>query len=355
MDGNGNNDKDHSGNNQTHDGKWGSSPNKLVSKEMQDALKLRRDEQNLFARFKNAAIHALEKTSREDEENEGGINNLRMGMEESRIVRNLNGVGMLEGLAAGILTFFVLRRGPVYVGRWVRRRQMAQYQHHQQSPSSSSLQPPPSGSGYRFSDPNATTTNPFHRSFNPAQEFPRSGSFVVRSIWFMFDVTLSLMMAASTSMAYTDTDKIRQQVIDMPLIQGTSLTSEALCDPIVRELAKTRQEHDPTFERLHKLNKTGCPTPASIYLNNIIHFAENCERRLFMERKIREERGLLATDKVEIPVPGVPRDGPRLVVTDADGIEKLVYDDGTVEPFSDSQFQDNMSWVSDFDSNDKNL
>jgi hypothetical protein len=77
MDGNGNNDKDHSGNNPTHDGKWGSSPNKLVSKEMQDALKLRRDEQNLFARFKNAAI---QKMSREDEENEGGINNLRMSI-----------------------------------------------------------------------------------------------------------------------------------------------------------------------------------------------------------------------------------------------------------------------------------
>jgi hypothetical protein len=346
MTGSSNNDDKNSKDN--GDGKWGSSPKKLVSKEMQDALKRRRDEQNLFARFKNVASDALEQMSRQ-EERDGGKKKLQMGEEEARIIRNLNGVGLMEGAAAGVLTFLVLRRGPVYIGRWVRRRQMAQY--HQQPPPSSSS-PPPSSNGYQFSDPNLASNNPFQRAASPRQEFPRSGSLFVRSIWFMFDVTLSLMMAASTSMAYTDTDKVRQQVIDMPLIQGTSLASEALCDPIVRELAKIRHERDPTFERLDKLNEIGSPTPASAYLDNIVHFAENCERRRFMERKLRGERGLSPTEQVQIPVPGVPRDGPRLVVKDDDQ-EVVVYDDGTEEPFSDSQFGNDMSWDSDFGSKDK--
>lgn len=357
MGSNNNNDDDDNNNNKRNnnedDGKWGSKPKKLVSKEMQDALELRRDEQNLFARFKNVAADALEQMSRQEERDGGGAKKkFQMGEEESRIIQNLSGVGLMEGVAAGILTFVVLRRGPIYIGRWVRRRQMAQY--HQQPPPSSSP-PPPASNGYQFSDPNASTSNnPFQRAASLTQEFPKSGSFFLRSIWFMFDFTLSLMMAASTSMLYTDTDKIRQQVIDMPLVQGTSLTSQALCDPIIKELAKIRQEHDPTFERLDELNKTESPTPASTYLDNIVHFAENCERRRFEERKLRQERGLSSKDSIEIPSPGVSRDGPRLVVKDNEE-EVVVYDDGTEEPISDAQFGQNTSWDSDFGSNDKSF
>lgn len=169
----------------------------------------------------------------------------------------------------------------------------------------------------------------------------------------MFDVTLSLMMAASTSMAYTDTDKIRQQIIDMPLVEGTSLTSDALCDPIVKELAKIKQEKDPTYKRLQALNKDGNPTPASTYLDNIEKFSENCERRRYMERRITKEQGLLQSsstkhDPIEIPSPGVPKDSPRLVVENHQEI--VVYEDGTEEPFGDGfseagGFGPDMSWA----------
>jgi hypothetical protein len=345
----GSNDKDRSDNAQEGDGKSNSSPKNLVSKDMLNALNNRRDEQILFARFKNAAVNALEQMSRQ-EDNDGDMKKFQMGREESRIIRNLNGVGMIEGLAAGIFTFVVLRKGPLYVGRWFRRRLLSPYQQ-----SSSPSRTPPNSSGYSFSDPNATNTNPFLNASNPSQEFPRSGSFLIRSIWFMFDATLSLMMAASTSVAYTDTEKIRRQVIDMPLIQGTSLISEALCDPIVRELAKTRKADDRTFERLNNLNEKGSPTPASTYLDNIIHFAENCERRRYMERKIRLEHGLSAANQVEIPITGVPRFGPRLVATENDNIEMVIYEDGTVETFSDAQFEHNISWESDIDRSDKKL
>jgi hypothetical protein len=317
----------------------GKSSKPLLSKEVQGALNERRDEQRLFARFKHVAADALEQMSHQDDDKK----KFRMGDKEAQIIQSLHGVGLLEGAAAGILTFFVLRRGPVYIGRWVRKRQMAQYQ-----------SPPPSRDGYKFSDPNNNLHNPFQRaSIVSQQEFPRSGSLVVRSIWFLFDVTLSLMMAASTSMAYTDTDMIRQQIIDMPLVEGTSLTSQALCDPIVQELQTIQREKDPTYKRLQRLQLTGNPTPASMYLDHIQKFAENCQRRRYVERRIQQERGIIREETVEIPPPGVPKDGPRLVVEN--GKETVVRDDGsTTEDYDDddgSGFSDDggfgpdMSWA----------
>jgi hypothetical protein len=250
----------------------------------------------------------------------------------------MTGMGLKEGIAAGILTFVILRRGPIYVGRWVRRRQLAQYQN-------TNNRMPSSPDEYKLSDPRSITTNPFQRAAT-RQDFPRSGSFVARSIWFAFDITLSLMMAASTSMAYTDTDMIRQQLIELPLVAGRSLTSDALCDALVKELYKVQAEKDPAYERLQKLNKNGTPTPASYYLEGIVDFCANCERRRLVERQIRQERGLRSTDPVEIPSSGVARRGPRLVTDINDGHEKIVNDDGTEEQFS-SQLVNDMSWASD--------
>jgi hypothetical protein len=189
----------------------------------------------------------------------------------------------------------------------------------------------PPSDGYKLSDPNLSS-NPFQRASSFHQEFPRSGNFLVRSIWFMFDVTLSLMMAASTSMVYSDTNTIRQQIVDMPLVEGTSLTSDALCRPIVQELAKIKEEKDPAYERLDELNEAGTPTPASSYLHNITSFAKNCERRWYVEQRIRQERGIQNTDPVEIPPPGVSKTGPRLVVEN--GQQKVLHEDGTEESFT---------------------
>ncbi|KAL3911013.1 MAG: hypothetical protein SGILL_007451 [Bacillariaceae sp.] len=361
------NSGDSDGDRNRYGDKSSSSSKKLLSKEVQGELKDRRDEQNLFARFKNVAADALERMSRqEDEQHYGGDvgeKKFQMGTEEARIIQNLNGIGLMEGAAAGVVTFFVLRRGPIYFARYLRRRQMAQQnaqQYHQS--------PPPSKDGYRLSDPNnMNNNNPFQRA-SSQQEFPRSRSFVVRSIWFMFDVTLSLMMAASTSMAFTDTDKIRQQIINMPLVEGASLTSDALCDPIVQELAKIKSEKDPTYERLQALHKSGnAQTPASTYLDNITKFAENCQRRRYMERRIRQEQGRHnSSDRIEIPSPGVPKNGPRIVVENEEGF--VVHEDGTTEPlssdgfgFSDNDgFGPDMTWAdetnySDSSSSDRGM
>lgn len=313
--------------------------NRLDNEELQRKLKERKEEIELFGRFKQITTAKLNSMANQTEES--GVK-YSMGEKEKEILSQLHGMGIKEGVAAGLVTFFILRRGPIYVGRWVLKRRQQSQSYQQQS--SQGFKPLENTGGYQFTDPNAATTNPFQRVANPSNpQFPRSKNIVIRSIWFAFDSVLSLMMAASISMAYTDTDRIRQQLVELPLIPGKSLTADSLCDEIVQELRKVQQEHNPTYERLKRINNNSHgSTPASYYLEGIVGFSENCQRRQFMERQLRQESGLGPYDKVEIPEPGVPRDGPRLIDNSEGGEEEV-----STDTF-DYDFGDETKWASDF-------
>jgi hypothetical protein len=195
------------------------------------------------------------------------------------------------------------------------------------------------------------------------------------------------MMAASVSMVYTDTDRIRQQLLELPLIEGRSLTADALCQDISNELSNIQQEHNPAYQRLLKTkppssqwntnhhettsSSSSSPPPAafSFYLQSIISFSENCQRRRFVERRLRQEQGLVGKhDAVEIPPPGVPKDGPRLVTiiltTNGEGEEeeRVVYDNGDDNdhnnaenhPFDDSSFSTTTTTTTGWKDDDTN-
>ena len=348
---------------------------------MQDQMKERRDEQLLFQRFQNIATLKLGQLSRQvqitkqDKASDGGNgfnvdagvahdNELKMGEEEQRIISNMTGMGLREGIAASIASFIILRRGPKYIGRWVQRRR--QRQQSRSSPFSSSNTAggtSASSAPYKLSDPTKLTNstsknNPFHNAANAnanRNDFPRPRGFLSRSIWFVFDSVLSIMMGANVSTFFTDKDAIRQQIVELPLISGRSLTADALCEGLVEELRKVREEKNPAYERLQKLSRgehstTTEPTAASYYMDGIVLFCENCERRRYFERRIREESGLGTTVPVDIPIPGVPGDGPRLVVANG-GEEKVVDKDGIEDPFLE-QFGHDVSWANDFGSDE---
>jgi hypothetical protein len=334
---------------------------------MQEQISQRREEMEFFARFKAIASAKLERLVRQSEETG---TKLKMGQEEQRILYQQNGMGLKEGVAAGIVTFIVLRRGPIYMARWLQKRALQQqaqaHQHGAKSPPQSGMNnvPPPRGDGgYQLSNPNlagggvANANNPFQRLQNPESSSPRSKSFVLRSIWFAFDGVLSLMVAASVSMTYTDADKLRNELLEIPLVPGRSLVSDALCDDITAELQKVQQEDLPVYLRLKAALKehqhtaavsasmSTPQTPASLYLESIERFSENCQRRRAMEKRIRQEQGLDKRDPVEIPISGVPRDGPRLV-TLTDGQQMEVNNEDNVEFEALGQGED--QWVSDF-------
>jgi len=339
-----------SGDNSDTNNGGGKSPK--LDKDVQRKLKERKEEMLLLDRFKKVASAKLEAMTRQSEES--GIK-YQMGDKEKQIFRQMSGMGIKEGLAAGVVTFFVLRRGPIYIARWVYKRRLAQqqqqHQHHQQPQQHSSMsQPPPGDGSYRLSDPNAPQ-NPFQVA--QRQDFPRSRNVFIRSIWFAFDSVLSLMMAASVSMAFTDTDKLREQLIDLPLVEGRSLTADALCDDIVKELSKVKQENNPAYQRLAKLNQQVEKTPASFYLQGIIAFSDNCERRRFEEQRLRQEQGLPEGEPVEIPRP-ISAKAPRLVLFEDGDDSGKVELQGTTSTFSDDDFED-LDWddASDFtDDND---
>lgn len=307
--------------------------NRGLDKEMQRQLKERKEEMLLFERFKRIASTKLEAMTRQSEES--GIK-FQMGEQEKQVFRQMTGMGIKEGIVAGVVTFLVLRRGPIYVSRWVYQRRMAK-------------QAPPGDGSYQLSPPTATgpNGNPFQTSLRP--DFPRSKNVVLRTIWFAFDSVLSLMMAASVSMAYTDTDKIRQQLVELPLLEGRSLTADTLCDDIVQELQKIKSEQNIAYQRLSKLNRLGEKTPASFYLEAIEEFCQNCQRRRYVEHQLRQEQGLNDSEPVEI-TSRIPSNGPRWLPTTSPTLDSGTMDlmDHTDEPFTDNDadFQ-NFDWVSD--------
>ena len=353
-------------------------------------MRERKEEQKLFQRFQNVATLKLEQISREvqakkqqgkpPDNNSFGIDTnsgldqqqdydeLTMGDEEQRLVSRMAGMGLKEGILASLASFIILRRGPKYIGRWVQRRQQRQ-QSSSSSPFSSSTSAR-SNASYQLSDPkkltNSTinTNNPFQMAATNAsqKEFsPRPRGLLSRSIWFVFDAVLSLLVGANVSVVYTDKHAIRQQIAELPLVSGRSLTADALCDEVVQELKTVRDEKNPTYERLTKMNRNQTnktatttseteTTPASFFMEGIVLFCQNCERRRYLEKRIREESGLEPTVPVEIPIPGVPRDGPRLIVGENDdyGIENN-------NPFLEQfDHQDDTSWTNDFGSDNNN-
>eukprot|EP00535_Pseudo-nitzschia_heimii_P008333 CAMPEP_0197190010 /NCGR_PEP_ID=MMETSP1423-20130617/20823_1 /TAXON_ID=476441 /ORGANISM="Pseudo-nitzschia heimii, Strain UNC1101" /LENGTH=354 /DNA_ID=CAMNT_0042642287 /DNA_START=174 /DNA_END=1238 /DNA_ORIENTATION=- len=343
--------------------------------EMQDQIRERQEEQRLFQRFQNVATKRLEEISRKAEStnqvNTSGESNgfdinvgssptseLQMGEEEQRIMSQMAGMGLKEGILASVASFVVLRRGPKYIGRWVHRRFRDQQFTHSGSTGVFSR----SNTSYQLSDPkklnHSSNNNPFQNAAKARQnEFPRPRGFLSRSIWFVFDTVLSLMVGANVSMYLTDKEEIRKQIVELPLVSGRSLTADTLCDELVEELRQVRGEKNPTFERLEKISRERItePTAASFFMEGIVLFCQNCERRRYFERSIREESGFGKSIPVKVPTPGVPRDCPRLVKGD-NGIENVIDKDGIDDPFS-GQFHQDTSWAkNDFsdDSSDDN-
>ena len=326
---------------------------KDLNKQLQKRLEESKQDMLLFERFKRIAVLKLEAMTRQSEES-GVV--YQMGDKEMQAFRQLQGAGLYEGMAAGLVAFFTLRRGPIYFARWLHKRKLAQqYQHHQHHTPSPS---PPQGDGsYQLSNPNMT--NPFDKA---GSDFPRSRNVVIRGIWFVFDSVLSLMLAASVSMAYTDTDQVREQIIGLPLLPGRSLTSDALCDDIVLELQKLQKENNPAYARLSRASQQGggsgggeIRSPASFYLEGIMRFAENCQRRRFVEQRERQERGLSKDDPVEVTEP-IPRDGPRLIL-DIDAYSndnnnaalQQEFQDEVSSDFNDFDWMDADDFTSDYE------
>lgn len=125
---------------------------------------------------------------------------------------------------------------------------------------------------------------------------------ICRTLKFGLDVFVSLSLAAYGSAYFTDTNKLMNDLADIPLVEGRSLISDELCDDFIdiyKSIPKrTWDKYDGKSEPLDAIGK----------------FVRNCLRRHALEKKIIEEKrsfGSFGIDseskQVEIPYP-VPRD-----------------------------------------------
>ena len=290
---------------------------------------------------------------------------------------------MKEGIIASIASFIVLRRGPKYITQWVFQRN----RNRNTSSSSSS-----SSSSYQLSDPkkltNATlnnktvsnnNNNPFETAKMAGQQYTNiRGGFISRSIWFVFDSVLSLLVGANISLYYTDTKAIKDDIVSLPLLAGTSLIADTVCDELVQEWyqIKNKTNNDrsyPTYQRLMKKNATNNNNnninsnlynsttttehniAAALYMQGITQFCMNCQRRRCYEKNLRDEQQQYFGDtndneeyddygnnnnnttssrlrrRPSIPSPGVPKDYPRLVVDPTSGNEHIIRGDGDTD------------------------
>jgi hypothetical protein len=261
------------------------------------------EEEELLDRFYGVAADKLGQMDRQSEET--GIE-YQQAVKESLVLDQMQDMGLKEGIAAGALTFIILRRGPLIIGRYVQKSRMQQ----QNSTRNTGL----GNSSYQLSDPQQT--------FNP--KYPRPRSVFLRGIWFCFDASVSLIAAASVTSMYTVTEQMRNQIAELPLIEGRSLVAESLCDDFASELHAIQTEGNRAYQRLQKRDAQN-EGHAAFYIEGVEKFVENCQRRKAMERQLRQEQGLGPHDRVEILPPGVPRDGPRLL-TNSNGVEPDEYD-----------------------------
>ncbi|KAL3932259.1 MAG: hypothetical protein SGBAC_010929, partial [Bacillariaceae sp.] len=91
------------------------NPNDPSSRE----IKEREEEMEILGRFRNVISNKLEQMTEETEEEQKVY---KMGDHEKKVLMEMQGMGMKEGIAAGVATFIMLRRGPLWIGKYIIKR-----------------------------------------------------------------------------------------------------------------------------------------------------------------------------------------------------------------------------------------
>ena len=195
---------------------------------------------------------------------------------EAKVLSAIAQVGVVERMVATVVSFAFLRRGPAIIGRLLERRSFR--------------------SGYRLDNP--TQQSQRHGDSSPSR---RGIILLAGMIRLGVDVTLSVLVGATTSMRFSATRQTMMKVSDLPLVEGRSIVCDEFCTTIMQEVAKQHKE-DRYFWKTVTTNHDNLP------LEGIHRFSINCQKRQAFEQKLREEQGLRSGEPVSIPSGGVPRD-----------------------------------------------
>lgn len=263
-----------------------------VDQPQKDETRARKKEEfNLASRFINAANRKLDQITLRD-------TNFQLDKAESKVLMEVNNTGLLEGAAAGILSFIVLRR--IRSGFLHRLRQQtatnSPVPYARKSPFQQQ-KPPLQAAEPSADQPLGTIAEGVLNRRSSAG----SGT-VFNVLSWMIDFTVSFYIAVYVSLR--NPDKILQKVSAIPLIEGRSRVAEELCPEFMRELRSIQEDRDSGA--LNSIQSNALQNPQTPILKALLLFCHNCQRRATYEKLLRQERGLAPDAAVSIPSPGVP-------------------------------------------------
>jgi len=118
-----------------------------------------------------------------------------------------------------------------------------------------------------------------------------------------FDLGLSLFLGASAGMFLFDTDRVRKDVAQIPLVPGLSRVSDAICPDMIQEYKRyPASTWDPSSAPRKSFN----PNYTDVNLETIHTFVTNCRKRSTFEKMLKEADQLDTGRPISIPQPGVP-------------------------------------------------
>ena len=114
----------------------------------------------------------------------------------------------------------------------------------------------------------------------------------------------------------TDFKKVQEGFSKVPLVEGRSVVSEALCPDFIKAYHSIQSKGFDWYKSYYEYSQIG----------HISTFVLNCKKRKAYEEELRLEQGLDQNQPVCIPSPGVPFDQPYNENLRKDGYSEWGYD-----------------------------
>lgn len=130
--------------------------------------------------------------------------------------------------------------------------------------------------------------------------------YVILYLGGIFDAFVASLIGFGAWSLSVDKNKVLNLLSDIPLMEGHSEISNALCSDFIQIY---KNETTPKFWKEHTDDT----------MVAISKFVRNCEKRQIYQREIRREKGLMDVDVVDIELPSRVPDEEMLVdIDDAD-------------------------------------
>jgi hypothetical protein len=111
------------------------------------------------------------------------------------------------------------------------------------------------------------------------------------------DAMVACVIGSATWYYMTPQQQLCESVAKIPLAAGTSMLSDLLCTDFIEQ-----------YQRMDTHDWKNQDDKDEDFIQGILGFIQNCQRRGIYQDQLRAEQGLPKDAPVEIPPPGVPHD-----------------------------------------------